>query len=83
MKNMFPLLHPATIVPPVPLNVTHRTPKSPASTFRVDKLDLDVMSHILMVLSEEPPTRMFGFLGSKATQVTPSLLKHTKLVLKI
>ena len=48
----------------------------------VDKLGPEALPHILMVLSYEPLTRMFGFLGSKATQVTPSLLKHTKIVLK-
>ena len=50
-------------------------------TFRVDKHDTEVMSHVLMVLSEEPLTRMFGLSGLKATQVTQSLLKYNKLVL--
>ena len=49
---------------------------------RVDTHDPDVMSHILMVLSEEPLTRMLGLSGLKATQLTTPLLKHTKLVLK-
>ena len=49
---------------------------------RVDKHDPEAMSHILMVLSKEPLNRIFGFLGSKATQITSWLLKQTKLVLK-
>ena len=52
------------------------------SQLRVDKIDPDVMSHILMVLFEEPLTRMLGLSGLKATQLTAFLLKHTKLVLK-
>ena len=48
----------------------------------VDTHDPEVMSHILMVLSWEQLTMMLGLFGLKATQVTPSLLKHTKLVLK-
>ena len=55
---------------------------------RVDKIDPEAlidpeaMSHILMVLSQEPLTRMLGLSGLKAMQLTPLLLKHTKLVLK-
>ena len=45
---------------------------------RVDKHDPEVMSHILMVLSKEPLTRMLGLSGLKTTHVTPYLLKHTK-----
>ena len=48
---------------------------------RVDKHDPEVMSHVLMVLSEEPLTRMLGLSGLKATHITQSLLKYTKLVL--
>ena len=48
---------------------------------RVDKHDPEVMSHVLMVLSSEPLTTMLGLSGLKETQFTPSLLKHTKLVL--
>ena len=51
-------------------------------TSRVDKHDPEGMFHILMVSSVEPLTRMFGSSGLKATQFTPDLLKHTKLVLK-
>ena len=80
MKNMFPLKQPTTIVSPVPLNVKHLTPYSPASTFRVDRHDPEVMSHILMVLSKEQLTRMLGLSGLKATPDTGSLLKHTKLL---
>ena len=49
---------------------------------RVDKIDPEAMSHILMVLSQEPLTRMLGLSGLKATHLTPLLLKHTKLVIK-
>ena len=49
---------------------------------RVDKHDPKVMSHILMVWSREQLTRILGFFGSKATQITVLLLKHTKLELK-
>ena len=49
---------------------------------RVDRHDPEVMSHILMVLSLEPLTRMLGLSGLKATQLTPRLLKHTTSVLK-
>ena len=49
----------------------------------VDKHDPEVMSHILMVSSQEQLTRMFGLSGLKATPVTKSLLKHTKLVSRI
>ena len=48
---------------------------------RVDKHDPEVMSHVLMVLSEEPLTRMLGLSGLKATHLTQLLLKYTKLVL--
>ena len=51
------------------------------STFRVDKHDPEVMSHVLMVSSEEPLKRMLGLSGLKATHLTQSLLKYTKLVL--
>ena len=51
------------------------------SPLRVDKHDPEVMSHVLMVLSEEPPTRMLGLSGLKATHLTQLLLKYTKLVL--
>ena len=50
-------------------------------TFRVDKHDPEVMSHVLMVLSSEPLTRILGLSGLKATQFTQTLLKHNKLVL--
>ena len=50
-------------------------------TFRVDKHDPEVMSHVLMVLSLEPLTTMLGLSGLKTTHLTESLLKHTKLVL--
>ena len=53
------------------------------SQVRVDKIDPEVMSHILMVLSSEPLTRMLGLSGLKATHLTKLLLKHTKLVPKI
>ena len=49
---------------------------------RVDKHDPEVMSHILMVLSQEQLTRMLGLSGLKATHVTRLLLKHTKSVPK-
>ena len=49
---------------------------------RVDRHDPEVMSHILMVLSQEQLTRMLGLSGLKATHVTKLLLKYTKLVLK-
>ena len=49
---------------------------------RVDNIDPAVMSHILMVLSREPLTRMLGLSGLKAKQFTRSLLKHTKLGLR-
>ena len=39
-------------------------------TFRVDKHDPEVMSHVLMVASSEPLTRMLGLSGVKATHVT-------------
>ena len=48
---------------------------------RVDKHDPEVMSHVLMVMSWEPLTTMLGLSGLKATQYTPALLKHNKLVL--
>ena len=48
---------------------------------RVDKRDPEVMSHVLMVLSEEQLTRMLGLSGLKATHLTQLLLKYTKLVL--
>ena len=48
---------------------------------RVDKHDPEVMSHVLMVLSSEPLTTMLGLSGLKATHLTQSLLKYTKLVL--
>ena len=50
-------------------------------TFRVDKHDPEVMSHVLMVVSSEALTTMLGLSGLKATQFTSALLKHTKLVL--
>ena len=40
------------------------------SPVRVDKHDPEVMSHVLMVLSEEPLTRMLGLSGVKATHLT-------------
>ena len=48
---------------------------------RVDKHDPEVMSQTMMVSSSEPLTRMLGLSGLKATHLTQSLLKHTKLVL--
>jgi hypothetical protein len=51
------------------------------SQLRVDNIDPEVMSHILMVLSEEQLTRILGLSGLKATQFTPRLLKNNKLVL--
>ena len=50
---------------------------------RVNKHDPEVMSHILMVMSLEQLTRMLGLSGLNTTQFTWSLLKHTKLVLKM
>ena len=50
-------------------------------TFRVDKHDPELMSHVMMVLSLEPLTTMLGLSGLKTTHFTHSLLKHTKLVL--
>jgi len=50
-------------------------------TFRVDKHDPEVMSHVLMVLSSEALTTILGLSGLKATLCTWSLLKHNKLVL--
>ena len=50
-------------------------------TFRVDKHDPEVMSHVLMVRSLEPLTTILGLSGLKATQFTAKLLKHNKLVL--
>jgi len=51
---------------------------------RVDTHDPEVMSHILMVVSQEQLTRMLGLSGLKATHVTMHLtwllLKHTKSV---
>ena len=44
----------------------------------VDTHDPEVRSHILMVLSQEPLTRMLGLSGLKATHLTEPLLKHTK-----
>ena len=52
------------------------------STLRVDNIDPEAMSHILMVLSSEPLTRMLGLSGLKATHLTQPLLKHTKSVPK-
>ena len=48
---------------------------------RVDKHDPEVMSHVLMVVSEEELARILGLSGLKETQVTTELLKHNKLVL--
>ena len=48
---------------------------------RVDWHAPDLMSQILMVLSDEQLARMLGFWGSKATQSTKLLLTNTKLEL--
>ena len=48
---------------------------------RVDKHDPEVMSHVLMVASSEPLTTILKLSGLKATHLTESLLKYTKLVL--
>ena len=48
---------------------------------RVDWHAPDLMSQILMVLSDEQLARMLGFWGSKATQSTKPLLANTKLEL--
>jgi hypothetical protein len=56
--------------------------KTGEQQLRVDNIDPDVMSHILMVLSREQLTRMLGLSGLKATPITQSLLKHTKSVPK-
>ena len=47
----------------------------------VERHDPEVMSHVLIVLSSEQLTRMLALSGLKATHLTQSLLKHTKLVL--
>jgi len=63
-----PLSHPAATVSPLGENWKLKTN---LPTFRVDKHDPEVMSHVLMVLSMEPLTTMLGLSGLKETQVTP------------
>ena len=64
---------------PSGLHETDMTSRS--CPLNVERHDPEVMSHVLIVRSVEPLTRMLGLSGLKATQFTPYLLKHNKLVL--
>ena len=64
------LLHAAASLVPHGTKLMLSTVDLQLSTFRVDKHDPEVMSHVLMVLSSEPLTTMLGLSGLKTTHLT-------------